>query len=267
MDATTRWETEALRAGQPSRATPPRPSSKRRQRTALDGTSWVTLREAEEATGIPVNTLRKWVRKSGLASYLESDGETPVRMVDLDAVRARASELGREIAPAPTPDLPTTAPPKDHPMEPPAAVAHDAGPIDELRSIEPGDSTASEASEVPEQAAMDTMIVPIDAWNKMLNQLGNLHEAGQQLAAAAERAAKAETEAAFLRERLAELRADDASAGTAPPDSAPTPEPDTSDTWNPPPEDPNVVSPSAPTTTYWRYVTTGWRRRRRASRD
>ena len=50
------------------------------------------------------------------------------------------------------------------------------------------------------------MIVPIDAWNKMLNQLGNLHEAGQQLAEARERAVKAETEARFLRDRLAELR-------------------------------------------------------------
>lgn len=50
------------------------------------------------------------------------------------------------------------------------------------------------------------MLVPLDAWNKMLNQLGNLHEAGQQLAEARERAGKAETEARFLRERLAELR-------------------------------------------------------------
>ena len=50
------------------------------------------------------------------------------------------------------------------------------------------------------------MIVPIQAWDKMLNQLGNLHEAGQQLAEARERAAKAETEASFLRERLAEMR-------------------------------------------------------------
>ena len=51
-----------------------------------------------------------------------------------------------------------------------------------------------------------TMLVPLDAWNKMLNQLGNLHEAGQQLAEARERAAKAETEVLFLRERLADLR-------------------------------------------------------------
>lgn len=50
------------------------------------------------------------------------------------------------------------------------------------------------------------MVVPIEAWDKMLLQLGNLHEAGQQLAEARERAGKAETEAKFLRERLAELR-------------------------------------------------------------
>jgi hypothetical protein len=37
-------------------------------------------------------------------------------------------------------------------------------------------------------------------------QLGNLHKAGQELAEARERAARAETEATFLRERLAELR-------------------------------------------------------------
>ena len=52
-----------------------------------------------------------------------------------------------------------------------------------------------------------TMLVPIEAWDKMLHQLGNLHEAGQQLAEARERAARAETEATFLRERLAEMRA------------------------------------------------------------
>ena len=34
-----------------------------------------------------------------------------------------------------------------------------------------------------------TMLVPIDAWDKMLLQLGNLHQAGQQLAEARERAA------------------------------------------------------------------------------
>jgi uncharacterized coiled-coil protein SlyX len=70
------------------------------------------------------------------------------------------------------------------------------------------------------------MIVPIDAWNKMITQLGNLHEAGQQLAEARERAGKAETEARFLRERLAELREQAASsAQQAPPPDPDSPEP------------------------------------------
>jgi len=52
----------------------------------------------------------------------------------------------------------------------------------------------------------NAMLVPRDAWDRLLSQLGNLHEAGQQLAEARERAARAETEASFLRERLAEMR-------------------------------------------------------------
>jgi hypothetical protein len=50
------------------------------------------------------------------------------------------------------------------------------------------------------------MLVPRDAWDRLIDQLGNLHETGLLLAEARERAAKAETEAGFLRERLAELR-------------------------------------------------------------
>lgn len=50
------------------------------------------------------------------------------------------------------------------------------------------------------------MLVPRDAWDRLMDQLGNLHEAGLHLAEARERAAKAETEASFLRERLAEMR-------------------------------------------------------------
>jgi hypothetical protein len=63
------------------------------------------------------------------------------------------------------------------------------------------------------------MLVPRDAWDRLIDQLGNLHEAGLMLAEARERAVKAETEAAFLRERLADMRTerdrlrDDAAAG------------------------------------------------------
>ncbi len=54
----------------------------------------------------------------------------------------------------------------------------------------------------------DAVILPLDSWQRLLNQLGNIHEAGQELAGARERAARAETEALFLRERLAELRSE-----------------------------------------------------------
>jgi DNA-binding transcriptional MerR regulator len=52
------------------------------------------------------------------------------------------------------------------------------------------------------------MLVPRDAWDRLMDQLGNLHEAGLHLAEARERAAKAETEATFLRERLSEMRSE-----------------------------------------------------------
>ncbi|MGZ8756071.1 MAG: hypothetical protein ACXW15_12885, partial [Acidimicrobiia bacterium] len=78
---------------------------------------------------------------------------------------------------------------------PPAARPGPAPP-------QPPSAAAGQAAAAPE----GSVLVPIDAWNKMINQLGNLHEAGQQLAEARERAARAETEASFLRERLAELR-------------------------------------------------------------
>lgn len=52
----------------------------------------------------------------------------------------------------------------------------------------------------------DAVLVPLDQWNRLLSQLGNLHEAGQQLAEARERMARAETENSFLKERVRELR-------------------------------------------------------------
>jgi hypothetical protein len=57
--------------------------------------------------------------------------------------------------------------------------------------------------EVPEEGSL---LVPLDAWNTVLSQLGNLHEASQQMAEARERAAKAESEAEFLREKLKNTR-------------------------------------------------------------
>ena len=109
-----------------------------------------------------------------------------------------------------------------------------------------GDSVPPPAIDSPE----GTMLVPLDAWTKVLNQLGNLHEAGQQLAEARERAAKAETEATFLRERLADLRAElgQAQGRSASEPSATLPSPETTaskwtllrqvlSVWRAPPKD------------------------------
>ena len=217
MDATTRWETEAMRTAGKKRQSRPKPSRQRTEADFADTRHWATLKEAEEATGIPTNTLRKWVRKAAIPSYLEAEGDLALRMVDLDAVIARAEDLGRQIVP-----------------QEPKLVTEEQS------------ENAPPPEEKTEQSPPGTMIVPIDAWNKMLNQLGNLHEAGQQLAEARERAAKAETESKFLRAQLADGRA-------APPEEhGPEPEPDAEP--EPVPE---------PTTTYWRYLTTGWRDRKK----
>ncbi len=266
MDATTRWETEAIRASPAKRTTPPRPTSKRGP-NAASGT-WVTLKEAEAATGIPTNTLRKWVRKETVATYLESDGELALRMVDLDSIRERARSLGRDLA---TPD------PEHHSDDSPSGSAHQdtrtPAAVNASSAAQPSQQTApSPQPDTSPEHPEGTMLVPVDAWNKMLNQLGNLHEAGQQLADARERAAKAETESQFLRERLRELRSDLAAATTPGqvvigedhhPDPEPASEP-SHDVNNGGTVPPGVAAPSGSgTTTYWRYLTTGWRDRRR----
>ena len=177
------WETEALRSAA-QRTAPPvvRPTAHRTSTTTSPAGQWRTLREAHLATGIPVDTLRKWVRRGAVSSFLDLRDGDPRRMVDMDAVYARARELGRVVRILPDPGA----------------------------SIEPAATTATSADppQEPVRAATPpgTMIVPIAAWDKMLMQLGNLHEAGQQLAEARERAARAETESVFLRERLGELR-------------------------------------------------------------
>jgi len=247
MDATTRWETEAIRSVAGKRQSPPKPTRKRTRADFTDNRHWVTLRGAEEATGIPTNTLRKWVRKADLPSYLEADGDLALRMVDLDAVLARAKELGRTVAP-------------QKPAEDADETPAEDGPDTVEEPIQDETVSREEAPAEPQapESPPGTMIVPIDAWNKMLNQLGNLHEAGQQLATARERAAKAETEAMFLRERLAEMRteaADDRRRTTD--DGFDTAEED------PAPATESTESDPIETTKYWRYLTTGWRDRKR----
>lgn len=106
----------------------------------------------------------------------------------------------------------------------------------EFGSRSPGRSTSPRA-----ETPSDAVLVPLDQWNRLLGQLGNLHEAGQQLAEARERMARAETENSFLKERVRELRQEmeDLSGPPTPagPDPAP-PEPDVTPSEEPPLPDP-----------------------------
>lgn len=269
-DAAFLWETEALRestrrgdvADRPAAAPPTQPN-------------WATLREAHYLTGIPIETLRKWARRGSVASFLDESEVGVRRMVRMDAVRARAEELGRPIAPI-------APPPVNRPSPRPAADrAAPAVPAPEpvvLSSPAPAEPAATPEADPPQPTAEPTpaapegtMIVPIAAWDKMLMQLGNLHEAGQQLAEARERAAKAETESKFLRERLGELRRDLLESRAAGPPREPEaqPERETEPIADREPEAPPVEDPplhpvgSRPPEKLWRYVYRGWRERRR----
>jgi hypothetical protein len=84
---------------------------------------------------------------------------------------------------------------------------------------------AGEVGEASSPGESGAMLVPRAAWEKLMDQLGNLHQAGQQLAEARERAARYETEAVFLRERLAELRAERDQLRSATGDTRPAPPP------------------------------------------
>lgn len=205
-------------------------SSRRKKGPGDDGGSlavasgdWLTVREASEMTGVPTSTIRKWARHDNIPSFLEQTSDGSLRLVSITGIERWADELGRDIETA-EPD--------------PAEV--------DLREPEPG-AAPDEPQAVPE-APEGSMIVPLDAWNRMLNQLGNLHEAGQQLADARERAAKAETEARFLKERLADLR-DEL-------ESATRPTVDHDESGSPAPRQRSLV----------RKAYDGWRARRRSGR-
>ena len=219
-DAAFMWETEAIRSGvSPSRSS----------WSSDPGDGWLTLRATVAATGIPISTLRKWVRKDAIPSFIHETNDGPIRMIWLEGVQERAAELGRELQPSP-------AVVSDNGQSD-VGIEIDLGTEDEREEPEPDEESSSTGETVTDpdpppnhESAPGTMVVPIEAWDKMLMQLGNLHEAGQQLADARERAGKAETEVKFLRERLAELRTEKQEAVPTP---APTVEP--APTAKPPP--------------------------------
>ncbi len=151
---------------------------------------WLTIREASAVTGISATALKKLARAKVIPSHLEKTGDRFLRIVSLEGVQRWAER-------------------KDENTDTAEGIAI---------ALDQGDRIDLTAESQPEPETPEgTMLVPLDAWNKMLNQLGNLHEAGQQLAEARERAARAETEAQFLKERLRELREqiDDGRAPTA----------------------------------------------------
>ena len=261
-DAAFLWETEALRGSRSRGEVADRPAP-----APLADTAWATLREAHYQTGIPIETLRKWARRGAVASFLDESDIGVRRMVKMEAVRARAAELGRPIAPVPRPPANVPSAPAPAPAQtpdeptPPRAPALTAPQRDAVPTeAEPETAAATDSAEPPD----GTMIVPVAAWDKMLMQLGNLHEAGQQLAEARERAAKAETEATFLRERLGEMRRELANARAEPTSAAETAAP-------PPPPDPDPETAADPepepapqqSEKLWRYIYRGWRARRK----
>jgi hypothetical protein len=261
-DAAFLWETGALR-------TPPRRDASETRldapepATSPPGRQWVTLRDAHYATGIPVETLRKWARRRSVPSSMEQTEYGTRRMISLGHVIERAHKLGRPLTPIPEDE-------RDH-HEPGAAAEPNPDRAETGTDPEPTPKPLAEPEIEPEpkpaampetaakpevEAALPavapdgTVLVPIAAWDKMLIQLGNLHEAGRELAEAKERAAKAETEAKFLRERLREMRdvqPVSPPADPAPPATAPTP-----------------AEVAAPPEKMWRYVYRGWSRRRKA---
>jgi len=204
---------------------PPSDEGSGRSGNRASSTRWVTLHEAEEITGVPASTVRNWARKERIPTRFDLTPEGHVRVVGIDEVVARARHLGR------LPTKPATGTGPAPPQPPPPS----SGP--------------------PREAPEGSVLVPVDAWNRMINQLGNLHEAGQQLAEARERAARAETETSFLRERLAELRRQ-VEQEPQPQPSAPEPQPQPA----PMPATPEEVEPA------WLYLFRRWENRSRRRR-
>jgi hypothetical protein len=61
----------------------------------LDQQGWVTLAEAQAATGVSRSALRSWYRAGQLASRLQDGPHGPQRLVPLDAVVARVARSPR----------------------------------------------------------------------------------------------------------------------------------------------------------------------------
>ncbi len=58
---------------------------------------WVTVAEAEDATGVSRSAIRSWYRSGDVPSHMVGGPHGGQRLVDLDAVRARAAQAGRRM--------------------------------------------------------------------------------------------------------------------------------------------------------------------------
>ena len=154
---------------------------------------WLTLREAHNRSSIPIATIRKWATRGKIRARLVRVEDKQLRLVAFGDVTDRARSLDRPVRPV---EADTTV--IDLRGDDGVELADDPTPESAPASIPPPPEPAS----IPE----GSILVPQDAWDRLLGQLGNIHEAGQQLAEARERAAKAETEADFLKERVREMR-------------------------------------------------------------
>jgi hypothetical protein len=61
----------------------------------LANAGWVTLAEAEAATGVSRSALRSWYRTGGLLSRVEEGPHGPQRLVELEAVLDRVARSPR----------------------------------------------------------------------------------------------------------------------------------------------------------------------------
>jgi hypothetical protein len=139
-----------------------------------EGGTWLPAKDAAREASVSVSAVRKWYSKGRIPSRLEPGPTGDRRVVRLEDVVAQR-DTRRDHGEAPKH---ATGPPRGNPEAP------------------------------LEASTGDNMLVPRDAWDKVMSQLGHLHQAGQELAEEARARAKAETKVEFLQERMGELRAE-----------------------------------------------------------
>jgi len=117
------------------------------------------------------------------------------------------------------------------------AVAQAVDPKPPRETPAPVVEPATVVDSAPTEVESGQMMVPIDAWTRILEQVGHVHEAGQQLADARERAARAETENEFLKEQLRDLKSQKRSPRRpAAPSTEPAPTPGATSPVEPAPD-------------------------------